>query len=98
MKFGYVVVAALAVIITIFALQNTAETAVRFAIWRLEGVPIAGLVLGSLGAGLVIAGVPLWIKLGIWRSRARSLQTRLGMLDTASDEARPQSPKPSKLA
>jgi uncharacterized integral membrane protein len=98
MKFGYVVVAALAVIITIFALQNTAETAVRFAIWRLEGVPIAGLVLGSLGAGLVIAAVPLWIKLGIWRSRARSLQTRLAMLDTSADEPRAQSPKPSKLA
>ena len=47
----------------IFALQNTHQTAVRFALWRLDGVPIAGLVLGSLGAGLLIAGLPLWIKL-----------------------------------
>jgi len=93
MKLGYLVVAALAVIITIFALQNTAQTTVRFAIWRLDAVPIAGLVLGSLGAGLLIAGVPLLIKLGIWRSRARSLQTQLGTLDASADKARQQTPK-----
>jgi len=97
MKLGYLVVAALAVIITIFALQNTAEITVRFAIWRLDGVPIAGLVLGSLGAGLLIAGAPLLIKLGIWRSRARSLQTRLGALDTSADKARQQTPKAPEL-
>ena len=97
MKLGYLVVAALAVIITIFALQNTAEITVRFAIWRLDGVPIAGLVLGSLGAGLLIAGVPLLIKLGIWRRRARSLQTRLGALDTSADKARQQTPKAPEL-
>ena len=92
MKLGYLVVAALAVVITIFALQNTAQTTVRFAIWRLDAVPIAGLVLGSLGAGLLIAGVPLFIKLGIWRSRARSLQSRRGTLDDSADKARQRTP------
>ena len=93
MKLGYIVVAVLAVLITIFVLQNTTETTVRLAIWRLDGVPIAGLVLGSLGAGLLIAAIPLWIKLGIWRSRARSLQTRLGALETSADKARQQTSK-----
>jgi uncharacterized integral membrane protein len=88
MKLGYLVVAVLAVTITIFALQNTAQIAIRFALWRLDGVPIAGLVLGSLGAGLLLAGLPLWIKMGIWRSRARSLQTRLGALDAPADQTR----------
>jgi uncharacterized integral membrane protein len=88
MKLGYFVVAVLAVAITVFALQNTAQTAIRFAFWRLDGVPIAGLVLGSLGAGLLIAGLPLWIKVGIWRSRARSLQTRLVELDAQADQTR----------
>ena len=97
MKLGYLVVAVLAVIITIFALQNTTETTVRFAIWRLDAVPIAGLVLGSLGAGLLIAGVPLWIRLGIWRSRARSLQTRLGALDASAAKAGGQTPKSPEL-
>jgi len=97
MKFGYLVVAVLAVAITIFVLQNTAETAVRFAIWRLDGVPIAGLVLGALGAGFLIVGVPLGIKLAIWRSRARSLQSRLETLDNAADKARQQTPGSSPL-
>jgi uncharacterized integral membrane protein len=97
MKLGYLVVAALAVLITVFVLQNTAETTVRLAIWRLDGVPIAGLVLGSLGAGLLIAAIPLWIKLGIWRSRARSLQTRLGAIETSADKARQQSSKAPEL-
>jgi uncharacterized integral membrane protein len=88
MKLGYLVVAVLAVTITVFALQNTTQTAIRFAFWRLDGVPIAGLVLGSLGAGLLIAGLPLWIRLGIWRSRARSLQTRLAALDAEADQTR----------
>ncbi len=78
MRLGYIIVAALAVSVAIFALQNTDETAVRFALWRLDGVPIASLVLGSLGAGLLIAGLPLWIKLSVWRARARSLETRVG--------------------
>ena len=97
MKFGYLVVAVLAVVITIFVLQNTAETAVRFAIWRLDGVPIAGLVLGALGAGFLIVGVPLGIRLAIWRSRARSLQSRLEALDNAADKARQQTPRSSPL-
>ena len=76
MRIGYVVVAVLAVIITVFALQNTDPATVRFLIWRLEAVPVAGLVLASLIVGLLIAGVPLAIRVGIWRSRARSLESR----------------------
>jgi len=86
MKFGYLVVAALAAGVAVFALQNTDPTAVRFGLWRLDGVPIAGLVLGSLGAGLLIAGLPLWIKLIVWRARARSVETRVGMLEAAVAE------------
>jgi uncharacterized integral membrane protein len=86
MKVGYVFVAALAVSVTLFALQNTGQTPVRFAFWRLEGMPIASLVLGSLGAGLLISGVPLWIKLSVWRRRAHSLETRVTMLERAVEE------------
>ena len=81
MKLGYVVVAVLAVIITIFALQNTDPATVRFLVWRLEAIPVAGLVLASLIVGLLIAGVPLGVRLGVWRSRARSLESRVGERD-----------------
>ena len=86
MNVGYIIVAALGAGVAVFALQNTDQTAVRFLLWRLDGVPIAGLVLGSLGAGLLIAGLPLWIKLSVWRSRARSLETRTQMLEAAVEE------------
>jgi uncharacterized integral membrane protein len=86
MGLGYLLVAALSVLVTIFALQNTDPATVRFLLWRLETVPVAILVLAALGAGLVIAGLPLGIKLRVWRSRARSLETRARMLETAVGE------------
>ena len=76
MGFGYVIVAVLAIIVTVFALQNTDPATVRFLVWRLEAIPVAGLVLASLIAGMLIVAVPLGIRLGIWRSRARSLESR----------------------
>jgi uncharacterized integral membrane protein len=86
MGLGYLVVAVTAVLVTIFALQNTDPATVRLLIWRLETVPVAVLVLVALGAGLLIAGLPLAIKLGVWRSRARSFESRARMLETAVGE------------
>jgi uncharacterized integral membrane protein len=59
MKVGYLIVASIAARMAIFALQNADQSAVRFVLWRPDGVPIASLALGSLGAGLLIAGLPL---------------------------------------
>lgn len=78
-----------AVIITVFALQNSAPTTVRFLAWHLEAVPVAGLVLASLIAGLVIAGLPLAIRLGVWRSRARSLESRGKAQDPPHQDSQP---------
>ncbi len=86
MGLGYFVVAAVAVVVTVFALQNTDPATVRFLVWRLEAVPLAGLVLFSLGAGLLVAGLPLAIRLHVWRSRARALESRAGMLQAAVEE------------
>jgi uncharacterized integral membrane protein len=71
MGLGYLLVAALSVLVTIFALQNTDPATVRFLLWRLETVPVAILVLAALGTGLGVAGLPLRIKLGVWRCGAR---------------------------
>jgi len=59
MKVGYLIVASIAARMAIFALQNADQSAVRFVLWRPDGVPIASLALGSLGAGLLIADLPL---------------------------------------
>ena len=98
MGLGYIVVAVLAAGVAVFALQNTDPAIVRFLFWRLDRVPIATLVLVSFGAGLLIAAVPLAIRLGIWRSRARSLEARIGTREAAAAERNREALRPPPQA
>jgi putative membrane protein len=86
MGVGYLVVAVVAVLVTVFALQNTAPATVRFLVWQIDAVPLSTLVLATLGAGLLIIGVPLGIRLAVWRARARTHEKRIAMLETAVAE------------
>src|SRR5262245_41002445 len=86
MTVGYVVVALLAAVVTIFAIQNSAPTGVSFLFWRHEGMPVSALILVSLGAGLVVAGVPLAIQKWRLRARVRTLEARVRMLEAAVEE------------
>lgn len=92
MAFGYVIVAIVAASVAVFALQNAEPTRIRFLFWVIDGVPVAALVLLSLAAGLIVAGVPLW--LGRWRlrARARTLEARVATLE------RPAAPSTSMTA
>jgi len=95
MAFGYLVAAVVAAIIAIFALQNGTPTSVRFLAWSLEAVPLAGVVLVALAAGLIIAGLPLWVSAWRWRSRARALQARVANMEKTQAQ-RPPAPDPGK--
>jgi len=86
MALGYVIVALLATAVAVFALQNSAQTSVRFLVWTLDGLPVAAVALASLGIGLIVAGVPLWFRSWRWRSQARSAEARAAMLDKALAE------------
>ena len=86
MALGYLIAALLAAAVAVFALQNSAQTSVRFLVWTLDGLPVAAVALASLGIGLVVAGVPLWLRSWRWRSQARSAETRAAMLDKALAE------------
>ena len=92
MAIGYVIVAVLAAAVAVFALQNGAPTPVRFLGFRLDGVPLAGLILGAFVAGLIIAGVPL----GAQRWRARSQVRRLEAQVRAREETPPREPPPPR--
>jgi len=83
---GYLVVALVAAAVAVFALQNSDHTSVRFLAWTVEGLPVAAVALASLGTGLLVAGLPLWIKLLRWRSRARSLESRVAGLERSLAE------------
>jgi len=85
MTFGYLVVALLAVAVTIFAILNSAPITVNLVLRQYE-IPLSALVLLSLAAGIVVAGVPLGIQRWRLRARTRTLQTRVKMLETAVEE------------
>ena len=93
MVIGYVVVAVLAAAVAVFALQNGTPTPVRFLVWSLDGVPLAGLILGAFAAGLIIAGVPLAVHRWQARSRLRRLEAQLRTLE-ARREQTPLPPPP----
>jgi len=82
MAVGYLLVAVLAAVVAVFALQNGAPATVRFLAWNLDGVPLAGLILGAFAAGLVIAGLPLGIQRWRARSQARRLEAHVKHLET----------------
>jgi uncharacterized integral membrane protein len=86
MALAYLMVALIAAAVAVFALQNSAQTSVRFLMWAFDGLPIAAVALVSLGIGLVVAGLPLWIRSWRWRSQARSAEARAAMLEKALAE------------
>jgi uncharacterized integral membrane protein len=87
---GYLVVALLAAAVAVFALQNGSPTPVRFLAWSLDGVPLAGLILGSFAAGVIIGVVPL----AVHRWRARSQLRRLEAQVRTLEAQREQTPLP----
>jgi uncharacterized integral membrane protein len=99
MALWYLIVALLATAVAVFALQNSAQTSVRFLVWTLDGLPLAAVALASLGIGLVLCGLPLWIQSWRWRSRARSAEARVATLEKAlaeRDQTLPPAPPASR--
>ena len=98
MALGYLIVAVLAGGVAVFALQNGTPTNVRFLGWGVENVPVSAVILISLATGLLVAGVPLLLQRWRLRARARSLEARVAMLESAVAEhqkaslARPVTP------
>ena len=91
MAFKYALVAIVAIAVTTFALQNTAPTSVRFLVWTLDAVPLAGIVLLALAVGLALAGTPLLFARLRHRSRVRALEARVTELQ-ARDATIPRRP------
>ena len=94
MNLGYLVVALIAAVVAVFALQNGDPTPVRFIVWTADGFPLAALILLSLAGGLVIAGVPLLIQRWRLRARLRAAERRVAELEAA----RPSGPAPAREA
>ncbi len=77
MTLAYLVVAFVGGAIAAFALQNLDPVVVRFLIWRAEGVPLAALILGSLVAGMALAGIAGAVQYVKLRLKIRQLEIQL---------------------
>lgn len=91
-------VAAVALLVALFAIQNSSRTTqlsldLGFAAWQLDReVPVPALLGGTLLVGLVVGAVPLW-----WRSislagRVRELESQQALgqaLGTPGDRKDP---------
>ena len=83
MGLAYILVGVLSAAVAVFALQNTQTLPLRFVVWALDGVPLAGAILAALATGLILAAVPLAIELWRARARMRTLEAKVDMLESA---------------
>jgi uncharacterized integral membrane protein len=99
MGLAYVLVGVLSAAVAVFALQNTQPMTLRFIGWSIESVPLAGAVLASLAIGLILAAVPLSIANWRLRSRVRTLESKVSMLESALTTREPThlSPRPTPV-
>lgn len=85
MTLNYLFIAMLASAVSIFALQNSVATSIRFLVWSVE-VPLAGVIFVSAAAGIILVAVPLLIDRWRLRSRARVAETRLARTEALTVE------------
>jgi len=80
MPFFYLLGVAVAVAITVFALQNTDQVTIRFVAWKVEKVPLAGLILLSGALGGVVMALVGWVQRWKLRAKIRRLEASQGGL------------------
>ena len=89
MTLAYVLLVLVGAACAVFALQNMDPVVIRFATWRIEGMPLSFVILLSVLGGLIFAfGVSL-IRHWKLRSRIRQLEAKLSAAE------RPTPPPPA---
>ncbi len=73
----YLLITAMAIAIAVFALQNAEPVTVRFLGWRLEGAPLAAVILVSGAVGALLVSLVGLIQRWKLRSQIRQLESRL---------------------
>jgi uncharacterized integral membrane protein len=77
----YLVVVVGVAVVTLFVLQNTAATSLRFLTWTLGGVPVGSIVLAALVVGMILVGAPLSMQCSKLRAETYVLRARLAQFD-----------------
>ena len=77
MTLAYVLMALVGAAGAIFALQNMDPVVIRFIGWRVDGIPLALVILLSVLGGLIFASCVGLLRHWKLRSRIRQLEARL---------------------
>jgi uncharacterized integral membrane protein len=78
---------------TLFAAQNIDPVVIRFLVWRIEGMPLALVILISLLVGVIFASLSGAVRHWRLRSRVRQLEAQVTQL-TVAQGAPPASRSP----
>jgi uncharacterized integral membrane protein len=89
MTLAYLLMAVVGAACAVFALQNMDPVVIRFLGWRVEGMPLALVILLSVLGGLVFASCVGLLRHWKLRSRIRQLEGQL-----AAAQERPSTPMP----
>jgi uncharacterized integral membrane protein len=77
MVFVYLLTALVGAAAAVFALQNVDPVVIRFLGWRIEGAPLALVIMVSVLAGIVLTALVGFVQQWRLRSRIRQLENRL---------------------
>jgi len=83
MVFVYVLMALVGASAAIFAIQNLDPVVIRFLGWRVEGMPVALVILLSAFIGVVFAALSGFAQQWRLRSRVRQLENQVAQLSAA---------------
>ncbi len=93
MLFVYVLMALVGAAAAVFAIQNLDPVVIRFLVWRVEGMPLALVILLSAFVGVVFASLSGFAQQWRLRSRLRQLENQVAQLaDSQRSGQRADSP------
>lgn len=90
----YLLMALVGAAAALFAAQNIDPVVIRFLVWRIEGMPLALVILLSLLVGVVFASLSGAVRHWRLRSRVRQLEAQVAQLTIAQGGAPPASRPP----
>ncbi len=92
MLFVYVLMALVGAAAAIFAVQNLDPVVIRFLVWRIDGMPVALVILLSAFIGIVFAALSGFAQQWRLRSRVRQLENQVAQLSAADAQRAAQRP------
>lgn len=93
MLFVYLLMALVGAAAAIFAIQNLDPVVIRFLVWRVEGMPLALVILLSAFVGIVLASLSGFAQQWRLRSRLRQLENQVARLTAAESQRSSQTPR-----